>query len=439
MRNGARVFMLLSALAAAVLAQQPAPTGVPAAPPLLTRQDAEKLALENNPRVKASALLARVQTQVVRERRADQLPDLSGNVTGVAANQPSRISTGSLAASRLLDHAGAGVQLNQLITDFGRTGNLIASARLQEKAKNADALATREDIILATDQAFYDALESQATLQVAKQTVDARQALTDQVSAYTSAKLKSDLDLGFVQVNLSQAKLLLLNAQNNFDAAKAALSAVLGFDHVVDYQLVDASGDLPKLPPGADESIKEALNQRPDLASLRYSAQAARKFSRAQSDQQRPSISALGVVGYTPWGALQDFNADWYGAVGVNINFPIFNGFRFKAQAAEADLQASAGQEHARDLANRIARDVRTAWLTANTELQRVSLTAELLKQANLSLDLAQTRYKLGLSSVVELSQAQLQQTQAAIDNVNARIQFEAAYANLLFETGVTQ
>src|SRR5258708_28170783 len=99
-------------------------------PTLLTRQEAEKIALANNPRIRISQLVARVQHQVVRERRADEFPNLTGNLTAIEANNGSRISSGSLTASRLLDHAGMGVQLNQGITDFGHTRNLVASAKL---------------------------------------------------------------------------------------------------------------------------------------------------------------------------------------------------------------------------------------------------------------------------------------------------------------------
>ncbi len=103
-------------------------------------------------------MLALAQHQVYRETRAAELPNFNGAVTAVDANEGSRIGAGSLTASRVLEHAGAGVILSQLITDFGRTMNLVSSAKLQEKAQNANALATTEDIVLATDQAFYNAL-----------------------------------------------------------------------------------------------------------------------------------------------------------------------------------------------------------------------------------------------------------------------------------------
>lgn len=410
--------------------------GVQKQPPLLTRQEAERIAVDNNPRVKVSQLLAKVQTEVVRETRADLYPDAKGNVTGVMTNEASRISSGALSASRLLQHAGGGVEVSQLLTDFGRTRNLIASEVLREKSRQADVLATQQDITLATDQVFYRTLQAQATLEVARQTVEARQTVADQVTALAASKLRSDLDLSFAQVNLSQAKLLQLSAQSNLDSAKAALAAVLGFDHVVDYQLVDDNAELAKLPSGIDELVTQALQSRPDLQSLNLSEQSAEKFSAAQRQQVLPTIEALGVIGYTPWGSRQYFTENWYGAAGININIPIFNGFRYNAQAAEARLEANAQAERARDLRNVITRDVRTAWLNANADFQRVSVTADLLKQANLALSLAQTRYNLGLSSIVELSQAQLQQTQAAIDNANARAQYGLSYAALQFQIG---
>ena len=131
---------------------------------------------------------------MVGEARAAELPTVMGAITAEKALDASRISAGSLTASRLLTHAGAGGSVSQLITDFGRTRNLVLAQKLQERAANADALATQEEIVLATDQAFYDALTAQAVLQVARQTVAARQATQSQVNQMTQNKLRSTLD-----------------------------------------------------------------------------------------------------------------------------------------------------------------------------------------------------------------------------------------------------
>jgi outer membrane protein len=408
------------------------------APMSLTRVQAEQTALKNNPRVTVSQLLALAQHQVVREARSAELPTANGAITAEKALEASRISAGTLTASRLFTHAGAGGNFTQLITDFGRTHNLVLTRKLEEKAANASALATREEIVLAADQAFYDALTAQAVLQVAEQTVKARQATQTQVNQMTQNKLRSTLDLSFANVNLSQSQLLQLDAQNNVDATMAALDAVLGLDHEVAYQLIDDSTQNSAPPPAFEPLIQTALAQRPDLQSLSFGEQSAQKFARAQWDQRLPSITAAGTVGTVPIRVDQYYTNNWWGGIGVNMNIPIFNGFLYSAEAKEAKYRAQADAERTRDLRDQIVRDVRTAWLQAGTAYQRIGVTAQLLKQANMSLQLAQTRYQLGLSSIVELSQGQLQQTSAAIDNTNAQYEYRLALATLDYQVGTT-
>ena len=411
---------------------------------LLTRKDAEQLAIKNNPRISVGRLLALAQHQVSREARSSLLPTLNGNITAVDAQEGSRIGAGALTSSTLLEHAGAGLTLSQLLTDFGRTTNLLSAAKLRERAQNANALATNEDIVLATDQAFYTALEDLALLRVAQQTVATRQSVEHQIDELAKNNLKSNLDLTFAQVNLSQAKLLQLDAQNNLDSSMAALAAVLGFDRQVFFQLNDEEAQPSAPPTDVEGLIHTAFQQRPDLQAYGYEQQAAEKFRRAQRDQLYPTISALGVFGGTPvrpdcfGGCFPNyFTSSWYGAIGVNMSVPIFNGFLFTSQASEAKYRAQAAAENTRDLRDRIARDVRTAWLAANTSFQRVAVTEELAKQADLSLKLAQSRYQLGLGSIVELSQGQLQQTDAAIAYVNAQYQYRLTISTLNFETGM--
>jgi outer membrane protein len=394
------------------------------------------MAIQHNPRISVGRLLALAQHQVVRETRSVEVPTALGSITAEQAEDGSRVSAGSLTAPRLFTHAGAGGSVSQLITDFGHTRNLVASQKLEEKAQNANALAVTEDIVLATDQAFYNALQAQAMLRVATQTVDTRRTTDTLVTQMTQNKLKSTLDQSFADVDLSQARLLQLDARNNADATMAALDAILGLDHDVRYELVEDTSPLAPPPSDADPLIQTALEQRPDLQSLGYRHQSAQKFALAQRDQMLPSISALGVAGSVPIRPAAYYSNNWWGGVGVNMNVPIFNGFLYSAQAKEANIRAEVASEQSRELRDEIVRDVRTAWLAANTAYQRVSVTREWVKQADLALQLAQTRYKLGLSSIVELSQAQLQQTEAQISNTNAAYQYRLSLATLDYETG---
>lgn len=402
----------------------------------LTLAQAEQLALRNNPQITVSKLLGLAEHQVVRETRAAEMPTATGSITAVDAHNGTRITAGVLNNPSVFERAGAGVTIGQLITDFGRTRNLVASSKFREQAQQETQQATAFDVLLTTDQSFYAALEAQAQLIVAQQTVAARQTTVDQVQALTQAKLKSDLDLSFANVNLAQAKLLLLDAQDKKDAAFANLNAILGFERNTTYLLIDESGNAPERPPvNGEDLVAQALRSRPDLIALDDQWQAAHRFSRAERDLNRPTISVLGAVGDTPLRPDQIITP-WYGAVGVNLSVPVFNGFLFSARANEAAYRSSALEQQVRDLRDRIARDVRTTWLQANTAYQRLNVTAQLLQEANLALDLAQTRYKLGLGSIVELSQAQLQQTDAQIGNANARYDYLATLAALNYQLG---
>lgn len=415
-------------------AMQP-PAGISG--PSLTVEQAEQLAYRNNPNVSVARLLALAQGQVTREARAPELPQATADLTGVDSHTGSRITgAGTLNSPRVLNKAAAGLTVSQLITDFGRTHNFVKSAQSSARAQLENQKATELDIKLAVDQAFYQALTAQAVLKVAQQTVAQRQATGDQVSALTKSKVKSDLDLSFANVQISQANLLLLDAENNQAASMAALNAVLGSEQDQQYVLVDEThGNPPPAPSDPEAMVQQAFTQRPDLAALNDRYLSAKQYATAERDQLLPTISAMASGGSTP---VRDdlIQSSWYMGAGVNMSIPVFNGFLFSAEAKEAKYRASATQEQVRDLRDTVARDVRTAVLNAQTSFRRIGVTQDELNQANFALDLAQARYKIGLSSIVELTQAQLAQTQAEIDNTNALYSYQTALAEVRYEIG---
>ncbi len=399
----------------------------------LTLQQAEALALKNNPQISVAKLTSLASQQVTREARSSLWPTATVDLTGVDSQENSRITAGGLNNPIIYPRAAAGVTVSQLITDFGRTANLVSSAKLAAKAEDQNAAATREQILIAVEQAFYAALEAHDVLRVAQQTVSARQTVTDQVDALFKSKLKSRLDLSFANVNLSQAKLLVLDAENNEQAAFATLSMVLGDSKVQNFKLVGETAPIGMPPANVEDLISQAFAARPELLALDFQEQSARKFQSAEHELLLPNIRAAGAIGDTP--VRDPALSNWYGAVGVNVEIPIFNGFLYSAKSKEASLRTQAAHDRLLDLRNRIARDVRTSWLNANTAYERLSVTQELAEQSSTALDLAQTRYHLGLSSIVELTQAQLQQTQAEIGNAQAVYNYRIALAVLRYQT----
>jgi outer membrane protein len=399
----------------------------------LSLKEAEDRAVQNHPQIRAGQYAALAAGETVRQIKSAYFPTLFGSVTGAQAQDGTRIAAGGLNNPTILDRFAYGVSASQMLTDFGRTSDLTASATLRAGSQEQDVAARRASVLLQVDRAYLDALRAQAILRVAEQTVGARQLVVDQVTVLASSGLKSALDLSFTKVNLAEARLLLLQAKNGVQASYAGLSSALGAPQTSTYLLTDEP--LPEgLPPDSAALIAQALRDRPDVARERLAQQSQAKFAEAERALWFPTISLIGAAGLSPFHQVGLTNN--YSAIGVNVTVPVTNGNLYAARRAEASFRASAEQQTLQDLENLVARDVQIAWLDAQTAFERLDLTNQLLAQATDALDLAQQRYDLGLSSIVELTQAQLNQTRAQIEQATARYEYQARSAALRFQTG---
>ena len=399
----------------------------------LSLRDAEARALQNHPQVLAGDYLAQAGGEVTREARSAYFPTVYGSVTGAEAQSGSRIAAGGLNNPIILDRAAAGVSVSQLLTDFGRTSDLVETASLRAQSLKQSAMLDRADVLLRVDRAYFSALRSQAILRVAQETVGARQLVADQVGALAQSNLKSGLDVSFAKVNLSEAQLLLLQARNDQSAAFANLAAALGQSDAPTYLLSDEP--LPNAPPSEPAGlIAQALRDRSDVASERLARESAAKFADAERALWFPTISAAGAAGLAPY-RQTGINSS-YSAIGVIVSVPLTNGGLFAARHTEASLRARAEAERLRELEERVTRDVRVALLDAQTAFQRLDLTNQLLEQAAQAQELAEARYNLGLSSIVELTQAQLNKTRAEIEQASARYDYQARMSSLRYQLG---
>lgn len=401
----------------------------------LTLQEAETLAVSNHPGVMAASFNAAAAKEFTTQARSAYFPTVFASITGAGAPENSRIAAGSLNNPIIYSRLATGLTVSQLISDFGRTANLTKSAKLQANARGEALQATKAEVILAVERSFYAVLRAQNVLKVAEQTVSARQLIADQITELAKSKLRSDLDVSFANVSLSEAKLLLIAAQDEVKAKQADLSVALGSQDQQTYDLVDEP--LPSLAlPDLPQLLNDAIQSRPDLASLRFEQDAALKYAKAERALSFPTIDVLGSVGVIP--AHVDQLRDGYSAIGINVNIPIFNGHLFSAKRTEAELAAQAKMQNLRELENQVAHEVRLAWLNVNTALQRIGLTVQLLNQANQALDLTQARYDLGLNSIVDLSQAQLNKTSAEIASASAKYDYMTQRAVLDYTIGTT-
>ncbi len=423
---------IVAALAALALLR--ARAAAEEAPPPLSLSEAVELALKNHPQYAAAQLQGFLAQEAVKETRAGYFPQANGFVDAVGANvEGTRILAGGLNNPAIYDRAAAGVAVSQLITDFGRTNNLTASARARARGAAAGVEASKEIIILNVETSYFATLQAQTVLQVARQTEQARQLVLSQVQALAQNQMKSSLDVSFAQVAVEQAELLIQQAEGQAEASMASLSTALGYRNQHRFQLTEQSPALPAAPP-VEQLIDAAEHSRPDLQRLRSERDAAKSTATAERDANYPTVSAVGVAGNAPW--RDSHLMANYAAAGLHMNIPLFAGGAYIAREHEARIRAQVAEDALRDAEDNVARDVRVAWLGANTARQRLRTTERLLQHATEAFNLAQARYKVGSSSVVELSEAQLTQTSAAIAQANARYDTLIQNAVLQYQTG---
>lgn len=429
-------FLALFLAGARCAAQQPAsPPANPAAGSAqkLTLQDAQNIALKNHPQIQAATELARAASAQVTEVRSVYFPQVNGALTGAEAQSGTRIAAGFLNSPSVYDKFASGASVSQLVTDFGRTHQLSKSSNYRSQAQQENIVTSRADVLLQVSLDYYSVLKAQAVLRVANETVKERQLVSDQVTQMAKSSLKSGLDVSFANVDLSRAQLLLVQAQNDLQASYAQLSYAMGYPGERAFELMDEQ--MPGAPPSdVAPLVAEALQNRPEIVSQGLDLKAAQSYATAQGDLWLPTLSAVGVAGLVPY--RQDPLPSRYAAAGFNLNVPLFNGRLYSALHTEAVARASAQQQYLRDLEDRISQDVHISWLNVISTYQRLSVTEQLVKEATQAFDLAQARYKLGLSSIIELSQAQLNQTQAQIDQINSQYDYQSQTANLNYQVG---
>jgi outer membrane protein len=399
----------------------------------MTLEEAREMAVKRHPQIKVALFNAMAAEQVPDQLRAARYPNVASSFTTAGASENTNISAGGLSNSSVLNRTATGITVNQLMFDFGRNNSLVRSASARAKSVEQTAEAIRAQILFQVDRAYFTTLRAQALLKVAEQTVTARQVVADQTKELQKSGIKSGLDVSVADYSLAESKLLLVRAQNDLRSAFADLSAAIGSSAEQTFELIDEYFSIETLP-GQEQMINEALRNRPELRALQFDRDASYESLKAEKALKKPSVSAVWNAGVVPF--RDNLLGSRYNAAGLTVAIPIFNGRIFKAREAEAEYKARASDEQLNDLENRIVRDVRVAWLNADNAYQRIELGAQLLNRARESLSLAQQRYRMGLSSIVELTQALLSVTVAEIETANARFEYLLQRSALNYQTG---
>jgi outer membrane protein len=401
----------------------------------ITLEQAESIALQQAPVLGKAYFDSQAAKQVVGEARSGLFPQVVGDVSAVGTNRTNiRIgASGGLNNPTILNRQSNGINISQLIFDFGRTLNLIAAAKFQALSESQREQMVRAQVLLQVDRTYFNVLKAQALLRVANETVTSRQVVYDEIAALAKSKLKSDLDLTYARVNLEQANQLVLQAKNAVEVAYVELSDAMGFRGVQTFSL----SDQPplKLP---DESVgslvSKALQIRPEVVALRDEVKGAQKEATAAMDARFPKIEALGSAGRTTVGdsAVQGN----YAAAGIDVEFPLFTGGLLSARQKEEMFRASAEQKSLEQEENQIVKEVNSSWFDAFTALKNIDVAEQLAASAQQALELADAQYTAGQTSIIELSQAQLNALQAEIAAASAKYDYQIDRVQLEYQIG---
>lgn len=402
---------------------------------LLTLDVAEETALKNQPRVAAAELRRQAAQQRVVESRSSFLPMATFNATGVrVADSGTSTAAGALTTSSISDRFAYGGALTQLVTDFGRTSALVSSARFKVASQQDAVTLTRAQMRLAVRQAYCGVLGAEAVLRAAQEALSTRHLITHQITTLANSQLRSTLDVNFAAVVESQAELSVVLAQSVVEQQRSRLATLMGQDTTVATSLADLP--LPALGPiDAATLAKQAQSSRADLDAARLDQRSAAEFTLAEKRLRYPTLQVMGAAGQIPFHD-RTLQGD-YAAGGFNLSVPIFNGGLYRARESEAALEANARSKDVADLSLRVNQQVRDAVSEVNEALRTLDVSQRLVTQSAEALRLAQARYDNGLGSIVELNEAQLNQTSAQISAADARYTYLSRRADLDFVTGL--
>jgi outer membrane protein TolC len=391
---------------------------------LLTLAEAIRTGLATHPLLehsRYSTLIAKART---RQTQGERYPWLEASIAGSSGSL--RIITtdgkaihdrgghgfdpGGALAKHNQNMVSGGFLLNQLISDFGYTAHRILAAEASEAASEKAILTNKAFVILNIQKAYLNSLLQQSLVTIATETVKQRQAVRDQVQALYQHQLKSKVDLDLMLVEVSSAELSLIKAQNDLKQSFAALNNAMGIEGPARYQLEQIP--IQVTPSQTVETlVTTGLRDRPELLGNRDRLVASEELLQAIKSLNFGSLSAVGSIGMTQYGEVHDGGipsdgmAPFWG-FGATMKLPLFTGFRIQNQIKEASHRKGETEAELQALANEIVLQIIRAYLTQTTNAEQIALEQERVNFSKEALLLAQARYRLGLSPIVEIVRA---------------------------------
>jgi outer membrane protein len=409
---------------------------------VLTLNRCIDIALQQQPALIASQYNIRAGESRVGEAQSAYYPQLSVS-GGYSRTKPlSSGSNSSSSFSQVGNSGGSGsfdqytgsANVSQTIFDFGKTPTQVRIQNLNLDASRSDFDATRAQTILSVKQAYYGVLQSQRNLEVAKETVAQFSQHLDQAKGFFEVGVKPKFDVTKADVDLSNAKLNQITADNALRIARVTLNNTIGLPDAPEYSVEDSLAYV-KRDITLSQAIETAFTNRPELQANDLRVKASEESIELAKKGYFPVVT--GNAAYTRASTTEaSFREEGWNA-GVTVTFPIFSGFLTRHQVAESTALFNAAKANYDVLRQNVILEVQQAALNLRAAADRIP-TAELAaQQATENLEIANGRYAAGVGNPIEVTDAQVTYTNARTAYTQALYDYNVASANLDKAIGV--
>jgi len=401
-------------------------------------RQAIEIALEKHPVIQAAGANLKAAEARTEQTRSLYYPQVYANfdtISGVGGINPRFVApAGAMLRQNLSQYTG-GVIANQRLYDFGFTKNLVESSDLAARAQEQDVNSQRALVILNVQRAYLNSLKRRRLVQIAEETVRQRGIIRSQVDTLYRQQLKSKLDLDLVQVELTNAESALVKTKNDLKASFADLNRAIGITGPEDYVLEDVPIEVrPQRP--LEALITDSLSH-PELQRAKEFARSAEARLQATKRLYLPTISAVASAGdYEVFDTSRNQRTGGWWTAGAMVSVPLFTGFLIENQVREANAQKNVADANSLNIEQALTQQVTNAYLDTVTFAQQIKLAEEQVKTAQEALQLARQRYKLGLGSIVEVTQSEVALTGAQTRLADAQYDYKIAEVTLAYAAG---
>jgi len=324
------------------------------------------------------------------------------------------------------------VSASQLIYDFGKTTGQIDQSRATFRQTQEDYAGNRQKVVLDARTAYFGYLAAMRARKVTEETVRQNQELVKQAQGFYDVGLRAKIDVTKAEANLYSAEADLIRAKNQVDLAQVTLMTALGLK-TWPFQGVEDVIEVTRRPHSVTELKAQALNQRPEIQRNRYQQDFNQAALRVARSGWLPTLNSLAAYGWSgpnaPFGKEAMENKDWW--VGAGLTVPLFDGLLAYHNVRTANANIRATLANSEVLSQDIAKEVEQYYLDVNSAWELIRATKKALEAARENFRLAQGRYQVGVGSIIEVTDAQVQFFQADLRYVRALYDYRVAEAQL--------